>query len=190
MLNPKNGNKLIIASALLIIAVLAASALQSSPSSISDADLSYHSRVCVMKTFAADGHSEIIQCDHNVLTNAGKNLTRDCLGIGGAAGCGTSAQYIAIENGTAPGATDTTLNLELSICGFTRAAGTYALYPATAGNWSQAKTFTSTCDAVTVNTTGLFNASSSGVEFAGNTFTSTTLQTNDQLTVNWTVFIT
>lgn len=132
----------------------------------------------------ADGTVEAPYCAENTYTNAGKNATRDLLG----GGSGTAAfDYIALGNTTSPTATDTTLGGEYAAGGLTRAQGTY--YSLTqAGNWTISKTFTATADNLLVNTTALFNASSSGVMLAGFSFTDATLQTNDQITINATIW--
>ena len=55
------------------------------------------------------------------------------------------------------------------------------------GNWSIYNEFTSTCDNVVTNVTRLRNTN--GDDFAGNTFTLVTLQTDDLLLINWTLSV-
>lgn len=142
--------------------------------------IEYHSNVCVWK------NGVLLGCTPNVLTNTGKDLIKDY--IGGAA-AGAKVDFIGISNGTPPAAGSTTLNNEITTCGFARAAGSYVSRSESNGNWSFSKVFTSTCNSILVNTTGIFNASSAGVLFAGNTFTDATLQSNDQLNVTWFIWI-
>jgi len=143
------------------------------------ATLIYHSNVCVYK------NGELISCSPNVLTNAGKELIEAYLSQGGTLG---AVKYIAVGNGTAPSASSTSLDNEITDCGLARAAGTYSNVGT--GNWSFSYTWTCTCDGVTVNTTGIFNASSGGTMLAGNSFNPSTLYTNDELTVTWRLWVT
>lgn len=132
----------------------------------------------------ADGTIEAPFCGKNTYTNAGKNATRDYIGAGSG---GAAFDYIALGNASAPTATDTTLGNEYTDGGLSRAQGTYYSL-ATNGNWTIGYTFTATADNLLVNTTGIFNASSSGVMFAGFSFADATLQTNDQITINATIW--
>ena len=147
----------------------------------SDGSLNYKGYVCVYK------NGELIECNHNLLYDRGKNITRDLLGIGG----GGPALTIALCNASAPCATPVAAGTEAFTsyytCGLTNATGTYATLQGNPGNWTITKTFTSTCDSLTTNVTRLMNASSD--LFASNTFSLVTLQTNDQLTINWTISI-
>ena len=62
--------------------------------------------------------------------------------------------------------------------------------PETNGNRSVTLTFTQTCAVgYVVNSTRLQDATS-GRNLSGNLFTIVNLSVNDQLTVNWTVFVT
>jgi len=149
--------------------------------------LDYNARVCVYK------NGEEIDCHYNLLLNDGKNLTRNML-TGNSAGAGPT--IIALGNGTATqAATDKVLATEIgNECGLGRAAGTVNFDTAynNIGNWSVTKTFTSTCNSAVVNTTALYNSStlsSPNNTFAETTFTSTTLQANDQLNITWFVWV-
>jgi hypothetical protein len=140
--------------------------------------LNYRGDVCVYL------NGELVECSHNVLYNSGANLTRDSLGIGGngevlnlslcnaTAGCGTPVA-----------AASETYN-EYTGCGLGNVQGAYTSLGQT-GNWTVSNTFTASCDNLEVNVTRLQNES--GVNFAGNSFTLVTMQTNDQLTINWTL---
>jgi hypothetical protein len=154
----------------------------------SDATINYHSSVCKVVT-RADGTVEDLGCNPNIVTNAGLNHLRDFLGQGNVGSA--NASIITVGNGTAPVAGSTTLNNEITDCGFGRVGATYAVVGAGSGNWSLTYTWTDvSCNGLVVNTTALFNASTSGTMFAGNSFTSVTLQANDQLNVTWTIWVT
>jgi len=168
---------------LLVIGVFAIASFSNYPRGENLGDsITYHSNVCIYK------NGELIECSHNLLTDAGKNLIKTILGDTGSGG---PVQYIALCNATAgcsaPAAGDTTLDNEYTSCGLSRTQGTYGSLGT--GNWSIAHTFTATCDNLETNMTGLFNQVSGGTLFAENTFTSVTLQTDDQLLVNWTIWV-
>lgn len=143
--------------------------------------LKYDSRVCVYK------NDLLVGCDHNVLYNNGRNMTRDMLG-NGATGV---IQNISLCNASAacgtPVADATESFTAYSNCGLGSQQGTYNTIHVSPGNWSVTKTFTSTCDNVNTTATRLTNVT--GGIFAGNSFTLVTLQTNDQLTINWSLMI-
>ncbi|GAH04824.1 unnamed protein product, partial [marine sediment metagenome] len=155
---------------------------------ISENPIKYNSNVCT-QVIRADGTVELLGCSPNVLTNVGKNAIKAILGEGTIYG---AFNYIGLCNLTAGActadATDTTIDNEFVGCGLDRTAGTYGSL--TTGNWSIYNTFTSTCDNRQTNMTGILNQSTTGTLFAVNTFTDVTLQTDDQLLVNWTVWVT
>ncbi len=139
----------------------------------------------------ADGNIETMDCSHNTITTEGKNHIRKALGNNELGA--TAFKYLAVGNGTAAAAGDTSLNSEITDCGLARAAGTYTA-DAVAGNWSQQYQWTSTCDNIIVNTTGLFNASTAGATdtiLADADFSaSVTLQTGDKLNVTYITWVT
>jgi hypothetical protein len=139
--------------------------------------LGYNSDVCVYK------NGDLVGCDHNVITNNGKDLVKFSLGRGDR----PIVNHLAIGNTSAPAAGSTSHPGILSVCGMTSADGTY--WSEGTGNWTIGYTWTSSCNSLNVNTTGLYNDTSAGTYFAGTTFTSTTLNNNDQLTVNYTIWI-
>lgn len=156
----------------------------------------YHSNVCIgynkFLGYNQDGSlryasNEEIDCSHNVLFKNGQNMTRNLLGIGG-----NSILNISLANASAdvdtPSANATEAYTPYAGCGLLSTAGTYGTNPVSPGNWSVFATFTSTCNNVVTNVTRLLNAS--GSNFAGNAFNFVNLSNNDQLTVNWTIFIT
>ena len=124
---------------------------------------------------------------HNVLTNNGKEFIEQELGDSGSATTEV-ANVIALGNGSAPTATSTSLDNEITGCGLAKATGTYV--DDGTGQWNITKQFTSTCDNEVVNTTALYTSSTSTM-FAGDDFSSSvTLQSGDQITVTWNIQIT
>ncbi len=159
----------------------------------SEEGLKYNSKVCIEK------NGELIQCSPNTLTNVGKNLIQDYL----TGSQTTEVKYIALCNTTntsgdgggntcaQPAVGDTVLAGEYHDCGLSRAAGT--LSDQGTGNFSYAKAFTATCNSLETNVTSIFNSSTVGAAasyFAGNNFTIVTLETDDQLTVTWYIWVT
>jgi len=151
-------------------------------SSTQSTSLNYQGQVCVYK------NGELVDCSHNLLYDNGKNITRDILGVGSNA----PILNISLCNATAgcavPAAAGSEAFNTYTNCGLTSVQGTYATLQNAPGNWSVARTFTSTCDGITTNSTRLANVT--GGIFAGNTFTLVTLQNTDQLTINWTLMVT
>lgn len=151
--------------------------------------LNYDSSVCTYVT-RADGTVESLGCSHNLLTDAGKNAIRAAMTTSD----GVAFQYIGLCNATAgcnaTNAADSTLYNEFpaGATGLNRTnAATYL--KTTTGNWSYSRTFTAGADNMVTNKTGIFNAASGGTMLAVNTFTTATLQTNDQITVNWSIWV-
>jgi hypothetical protein len=205
----KKNNKILFAITPFILATLVFLAVFtfSSPLMITDADtsnseLNYGSNVCV-DVERADGTKERIGCKSNVVTNDGLNHIRKQLGQGQAS---TAFVNIGLCNATTPpsapspgcgpaAATNDELDNEWATSdgsGLGRAAGTWGQNGAQVGNWSVWNTFTSSYDNRVTNKTGIWNSSTSTENhtlLAENTFTAVTLQTNDQLTVNWTIWV-
>jgi hypothetical protein len=147
-----------------------------------DAVLEYNSQVCVYK------NDELVQCSHNIVTDAGLNHLRDFLALGSAGSA--NASIIAVGNGSEPVAGSTSLNEEITGCALARAAGSY-IANVSIGSWGITKLWTQNgCPGIIVNSTALLNATSGGTMFAGNTFTTVTLQNSDQLNVTWTIWVT
>jgi hypothetical protein len=172
--------KILLIPIVTIVAVFALS-LFSQPQSNK---LHFNSVVCVYKNGVQVG-----ECSHNTMMNSGLNWTRDLIGNGLGSG---AVNVIAVGNGTsAEVATQTTLNGEITDCSLGRATGSYQVQTISQGNWSISKVFTSNCAASeVVNTTGLFNASSSGTMFSGKNFAaSVTLANGDQLNVSWYLWV-
>lgn len=157
--------------------------------------IGYSATVCSYKIPWEEDHygeRQLLGCSHNVLYNSGKNMTRDVLGQGLSSGaiinitlCNATIPNGACHTPTAAGTENFTSYTNCGMDGGT--GGTYALIPPNPGNWSVYRTFTSTCDNIMTNATRLSN--NSGSIFAGNTFTLATLQTNDQILINWTISV-
>jgi hypothetical protein len=130
---------------------------------------------------------ELVDVVPNLRTNVGKDYVADSLGNSGSRPA--VAEYIAVSaDATAPAAGDTTLTGEISSGGLARATATYA-HTVNTTSYTLTKTFTATATQNNVQKAGNFNASSGGTMFLENTFTSTSLVSNDQLTLTWTVNI-
>ena len=178
---------------IISLAVLIAGLLSIMPSQNAiipnESGLSYNSRVCVYK------NEDLVDCGPNLLVNTGNNTIMDLL----TGSTTTEVKYIVLCNATnatagscdTPAAADTALDgQEFTLCGLARAAGTIAQRGT--GNFSYSKVFTATCNSLVTNVTGLFNSTvgAGDVYFAGNTFTSVTLQSADQLNVTWYIWVT
>jgi len=151
----------------------------------SDSGFKFSNQVCVSK------NGVLLGCSHNVFTNAGKSLVMDYL-FNNSVAPGNWIEYIAVGNGTVPVVGSTTLDSEIPDCGFARAIATSISTNATPGVRFVSKVFTmgGGCTGTRiVNTTGLFNQTSGGTLFAGNSFTDASLQSNDQLNITWTLAV-
>ena len=140
--------------------------------------INYESQLCIYK------NNHLIECNHNVLYDTGKEMIKDILSSGGnqirrmqlcnaTAGCGT------------PNASSTETFNAMNGCGMAEATGTYGNL--SVGNWSIYNKFISTCDNIVTNLTRLRNTS--GSNLVGVSFAVVTLQTNDELTLNWTNWV-
>jgi len=181
-------NKAILLASVLISSLAAMAMMTSINAGTSVKDPMYSGSSVCARILRASGIVEDLGCNENTWTNTGKNWTRDCIGQ---FACGATAfKYLAVGNGSAPSATSTTLAGEIADCGFNRTtAGTYVTEGASVGNWTIYQTWTSTCNNEVVNTTAVFNATSAGTMLAGTTITSATLQSSDQLQVNYTKWV-
>ncbi|MCX6776345.1 MAG: hypothetical protein NT130_05870 [Candidatus Micrarchaeota archaeon] len=122
-------------------------------------------------------------CNHNLITNTGKNMSVcDLFGI---ATYGTTNQWTQIalgQNVTAMAATDTALSGIYSTCNLGIAGGTAALVAT--GNVSVSNIWTSSCDAQTITAAALYNATNSKLA-AEAVVTSATLNNGDKLTLTY-----
>ena len=145
----------------------------------------------------SSGHiKQYVQTD-NIVTSQGQDCANKSLFGTTLTACPASPgtyTVIAIGTGsTAAAKTDTKLVTELSGSGLTRAAGTANVTAATGGAGSQVsviKTFTNTGSSQTVQEAGLFNDTTTTTDslFARQVISpSITLNTNDALTVKWTI---
>lgn len=125
--------------------------------------------------------------NHNLLTNEGKEFIEAELGNSGTT---DEVQYVAMSNdGTAPAAGDTTCPSEITTNGLERALGAYT--STGTGVWTISKTFTAT-GAQSAQKSCLLTDATAGEPdtlFAESLMTSVSLQTNDQVTVTWTITV-
>jgi len=149
----------------------------------------YVGMVCP-KVARVDGSVEDLGCYKNYLTYNGTNHTTSQL-----FSKPTSASATNIIDTMVLGNTTGMFELpehpgNITSCGLTQVRTlVWDVVSGQNGNVTNATTWTSTCDNHVVNTTGL--VTNSEMYFAGNNFsTSVTLQSNDQLTVTWYVWIT
>jgi len=126
----------------------------------------------------------LVDRHHNVLTDLGANGIRDYL----SGGAGSAINYIAVGNGSDITTSSTSIpGGDITDCGFSRATGTLGIQGT--GNWSFEKIYTSTCDGIVVNTSGMYNASSGDYMFWGDDFTDCTLQSSDTLKITWNISV-
>lgn len=189
--NMKNKKILIIpiVSVLILSAFIIGLNINQPEISMSNSDaLEYNSWVCT-QVQRADGTSEPVECSHNTLFDTGAEYVETQLKTGSA----DAVDWISLCNASAnaggcgtPVADSSESWTEIAACGLTQQAGT--TMDNGNGNWSVYYTFTSTCDDVVTNVTHLEN--DADLEFAGNAFTTATLQTDDTILVNWTIWAT
>lgn len=143
----------------------------------------------------ANGKIERLTPSFNARVNVGAGITAFLLSNSNLASLTspTFPLYIANSANTlTPASGDTTLAGEIATSGVQRALGTVGTYTAPASldggaSYVLSKTFTAT-GSVTVNSSGIFDAASTGNLFVEANFSSAaTLNTNDQLTVQWTI---
>jgi hypothetical protein len=162
----------------------------------------YHTNVCIGYTH--DGVYHPVECKTNMLTN--KGIGQLGLFLNGSSVGDMNITWMAIANGstgtTVIQPTDTALSGEYTpanSCGLLNASAKSV--GQAQGAWNLTYTWTSTCANAIVNATGLYNSSVGGTGsptyaglvpllFAEANFTSTTLQSNDQLNVTWGIYIT
>lgn len=182
----KNTIKMTLATVLLAVSLVTVFALSTPLASVGVGDkLGFKGLICACKNTNGVCYESMKEanCNHNVLTNVGKEAIQSYLSTT------YSRQifsYLAVGNGTAPLATDTTLNLELT-GSMARANATIYDNAASNGNWSLVYTWTAGATFVSVNSTAIFNQSATGGMFAGGTFSNTNLNSGDTLTVNYTL---
>ncbi|MHA1971480.1 MAG: hypothetical protein ACTSW1_00725 [Candidatus Hodarchaeales archaeon] len=152
-----------------------------------------HEGFACFKVIRADGTVEDLGCGHNTYMNVGKNVTSSQLFSKPTAASATNiVDTIVLGNGSsAENAALTSHPGKITDCGLTEASVTWSMVPGSDGNVTASHEWTSTCDNVVVNTTGLETHAGDDKYFAGKDFTaSTTLQANDKLNVTWYVWST
>jgi heme exporter protein CcmD len=122
-------------------------------------------------------------CKENVVTNVFKDDIETCMVQGGYC----VYNHIALGNTTAPAATDTSHPGRITGCGLDSADGTFVNEGT--GNWTIYHTWTSSCNNIVVNTTGIYNDTNAGHYGGGTTITSATLQSSDTIQVNFTRWV-
>lgn len=124
---------------------------------------------------------------HNLGTDAGEDWLHAQLYTNTSAGT-RGAGYIAVSsNASGASASHTTLAGEITTGGLARADATTKDHTPGSNTTTIEHTFTASATHTDVQLSALFNASSSGTMAHEATFTATTLQSNDQLKVTWTI---
>jgi len=150
----------------------------------------YTGLVCPTVT-RVDGTVEDLGCYKNYLTYNGTNHTTAQLFEWPYGASATNVVDTMTLGNTTGNFEQSAHPGNITDCGLTQVKGLIwnASTAGQSGNVTNSTTWTSTCDNHVVNTTGL--ATVDEMYFAGNNFsTSVTLQSNDQLTVTWYVWIT
>jgi hypothetical protein len=140
--------------------------------------------------FDENGRAKVIgdsKWKQNLITNLG--YQNFIVGSLGAIAASSQASYFALGLGTAPGATDTALQSEL-----TDAAGCrFTVSPSAVSSKTLQLTGSLASNVITANRTiqnvGIFAVSttSAGTLFAGNTYATSQLQTNQQVNVTYQI---
>lgn len=122
----------------------------------------------------------------NLVVTIGKTRVKDYLRVG-TAGADNATEFIGLSNDASPAAGWTNLPSELTDNGFARAAGTVANVSTT--EFTVSYKFTATDGGSTVQCSGLNWGleNDGGTLWAAATFTQTTLNANDNITITWTV---
>lgn len=125
----------------------------------------------------------------NLLTDGGRDKAHAQIYTNTSAG-DRGAGFIAVTtDATAPADSDTTLTSEITTGGLARADASTKTHTSGTNTTTIAHTFTSSATHTNVQKAALFDASSSGTMYHVNTFTATTLQSGDTLTVTWTLTV-
>jgi len=142
--------------------------------------LTYKSQVCIYV------NGNLHECGENTLYNDGADLIKTILGD---TGTGGPVKLISLCNASAGCQTPTAAGTEdynpFTTSGLNNQTGTYA--SVTTGNWTITKTFTAGEDNMKTNVTRLLNDKET--KLAGKAFTLVTLQTNDQIQVQWNIAV-
>lgn len=126
----------------------------------------------------------------NLITNIGERYVRNILGFQNASGTENATKWISLSNVGSPLVTWTELNTEVTANGFGRALGTVTAWNnGTDYAYNVSKKFTAT-GTQQLQTAGLQwsgVASSDNNLFSADTFTQTTFEANDNLTITWVI---
>lgn len=144
-----------------------------------------------VKVIGSDGLVKV-DCDYgtNIITNAGKAAEAGLIGNTGGVSPFT---YLALgTSNTAVAATDTTLGAEITDTGLARASATVSRITTSVANDTLQLTYTWTASGVkTIQETGVFNASSSGVMLGRKVLSpSITTANTDLVIITYTVQLT
>lgn len=139
--------------------------------------ITIHGQVC----WAVNGVK--IGCNENTVTDVLKNDLKEM----GNTGVYLEYNHLCLGNSTAPASGSTSHPGLISSGGFTSADGTYVSEGT--GNWTLYHTWTSTTS-IKINTTGVYNDTSSGHYGGGTTITAASLTSGDTLQVNFTRWVT
>ena len=145
-------------------------------------------------------NDKLIDCSPNLITRAGRNMTRDMLsyvngsGAGGPAAINGTSSISLSNDGTATSDERSVCPSEINAAGLTRAAATiYQVgnYSVAASNISVTYKFTATATQA-VQKTCLSNSTavSGAVLIAEDTFTSVTLNSGDTINITWYIGVT
>jgi hypothetical protein len=143
-----------------------------------------HGHLTVMVYRADTGVWELAWSEHNVITNAGRDLIRDYLSNDTLTGLDTQAfNYIAIGTGSGGGASSTTLQTE-----FDRQIATYA--EPYSYNFTLTYTWAaSSFDGDTISEAGVLNDATTGTLLNYQDFSGITLTSSDSLQVTFEFMI-
>lgn len=136
-----------------------------------------------VQLFDENGNLKQEHENHNLVVTVGKTYLAAWLAA--ASQAGPFMSYIALGTGTtAPSASDTTLQSELTGGGNVRVQGTLT---SSTNTWQNSAVFLPGNGTGAVTEAGLFTASTVGTMFARQTFSAYNKAAGDTLTVTWTV---
>ena len=152
--------------------------------------LNYKGIMCAYYRHAG-GEWKLLGCQHNLLTDIGKEKIEDQLVSPAAASTSNQLKYIAITNDSSQCASSSATNInEITTSDLERAECTYT--DLGYGDWSCEHTFTATQSHPNVQIAGYFWNATAGQDntmFACGNFTSVNLEANDQILIRWNVTI-
>lgn len=139
--------------------------------------MTIHGLACISK------NGILLGCNENTVTDVLKNDIKEMAN----AGVYLEYNHLVLGNLSAPASGDTSHSGLITDCGLAGADATYISEGT--GNWTLSHTWTSTCDGIPVNTTGVYNDTTSGHYGGGTTVSSTTVDNTDTVQVNLTRWI-